>query len=347
MSPVRRPEQRVLTSGYVTLDLIVRDVIPQDYWDAVGGTCGNVSAFLAALGADVSLLARVGFDRRGRRLLSRLKATGVDVSQIERVERLPTPGIVVNIGGDNRKGHRFSFECPLCGSHLPKVGVVSSRRAKIVASQIEDYDVFFFDRATAATIALAEAARGAGLLVVYEPTSIPRTEYAHRATALSDVVKVSEQMNQSMDDWQPASGSSTRFITETLGERGVRFRHRLAGTWSKWTQLPAIKQCCISDTVGAGDWLTAGMLKALLDHSGDMDENAFRKALEFGQGLSALSLAFHGPHGALGALPPATIVHLAQEAALARVAPDVSSTTKARRWPAAPGHCRLCFSATV
>ena len=69
MTQIDGQKPRLLMAGYVTLDLIVRDLDEQDYWQSAGGTCGNVSVFSSALGADVSLLARVGEDQRGRLLL--------------------------------------------------------------------------------------------------------------------------------------------------------------------------------------------------------------------------------------------------------------------------------------
>lgn len=81
----RNRSPRLLTAGYLTLDLIVRDVIARDFWHAAGGTCGNVSVFSSSLGAEVSILARVGDDRRGKNLVKILVQTGVDIVGVERV----------------------------------------------------------------------------------------------------------------------------------------------------------------------------------------------------------------------------------------------------------------------
>ena len=42
MSKRSNERPRLLTAGYVTLDIIVRDLRAHDYWHAAGGTCGNV-----------------------------------------------------------------------------------------------------------------------------------------------------------------------------------------------------------------------------------------------------------------------------------------------------------------
>ena len=179
---------------------------------------------------DVSVLARVGEDQRGQRVVAGLASAGVDTSRIRRSVRVTTPGIVELIGHGG--AHRFTFECPICGTRLPKAATVLKGQAEVEVDSIGRFEAFFLDRATGATVRLAEAAREAGLLVVFEPTSIPRTVWAKRVAALSDIVKVSRLRlrNSLMDTWHPGRGASTKFIIETLGAHGARFR----GTITSW-----------------------------------------------------------------------------------------------------------------
>ena len=179
----RRRDPRVLSAGYVTLDLVARDIGSGDLWQSIGGTCGNVSAFASALGARVTILTRVGHDRRGRYLLASLRAADVDVSDVECISDLRTPGVVEFLRTDEFGGHRFAFLCPVCGTKLPKATVVSTRQARAMSERVEEFDAFFFDRASSATIRLAEAARDAGLLVVFEPTTVPRTDAARAGSS--------------------------------------------------------------------------------------------------------------------------------------------------------------------
>ena len=164
---------RLLTAGYLTLDLIVRDLAARDYWHSAGGTCGNVSIFSSALGLDVSLLARLGEDQRGQMILKDVTSAGVDSAGIERVPTLATPGIVELINGTPEGTHHFTHRCPACATRLPKQAPVSQRQAKTQVKSIQEFDAFFYDRATPATLLLAMAAREAGLLVVFEPPNIP------------------------------------------------------------------------------------------------------------------------------------------------------------------------------
>ena len=346
MSRCNGQRPRVLTAGYLTLDLIVRDLGDRDYWDAAGGTCGNVSVFASALGADVSILARVGEDQRGQRLLGNLTASGVNTARIERVARLRTPGIVELVRSTREGTHRFAFRCPVCDTQLPKAAVVSKREAEIHAKCIDNFDAFFFDRATSATVSLAEAAREAGLLVMFEPTSIPRTAWAERAAALSDIVKISRQPGNRMGTWQPTKGASTRLIIETLGSRGARFRVQSPRGWGEWQVLPAVAQSCIRDTAGAGDWLTAGLIVSLLPYTDAIAIDSIRASIEYGQRLSAISLAFDGPNGALTALGVPFIKQVARDTSPIQVPSLLSRPALPNRNRASSplDYCELCLS---
>ena len=346
MSPANSIRSRLLAAGYLTLDLIVRDVAAGDYWQAVGGTCGNVTSFTSALGLDVTILARVGEDARGELLLHSLTAARVGANQIERVPHLSTPAVVELVRGGANGSHRFRFECPRCEARLPKSAVVSMRRAKEVIQSIHEFDAFFFDRATSATVRLAEAARDAGLLVVFEPTAVPRTAVARRAASASDILKVSEQPNDAMGAWRPTRGASTRFIVETLGSRGLRFRARTPEGWRAWKEVPAAEQSHVRDTAGAGDWLTAGLIAALSGQEASLDVDIVGAALEYGQRLSAISLQFDGPSGALAALGAPAISRIASGDGPLQIPADFStSTSEQRSRPSVPaGHCDLCLT---
>ena len=307
MTQRRQGPPRLLAAGYLTLDMIVRDLAKGDYWHSAGGTCGNVSIFTSALGVEVSLLARMGKDQRARRILHYMDAAGVDTLNVEHNSALRTPGIVELIRDTAKGEHRFTHWCPLCEIRLPKQAVVSKGMAESVAKDIDQFDAYFFDRATSATISIARAAREAGLIVMFEPPSVPRTSRAKSAAALSDIVKISRRAGHNARDWISCSNGSTKFIIETLGPAGTRFREVSSGRPGEWVQLPAVTSTLIKDTAGAGDWLTAGLLAGLLLRRYTLSEDSIVDLIEYGQRLSAISIAFDGPSGALTALGAADI----------------------------------------
>ncbi len=259
-----------------------------------------------------------------------------------------TPGIVELVRNSRMGTHEFRFQCPACGTRLPKAAVVSRRRAEVEAKVIDRFDGFFFDRATSATVRLAEAAREAGLLVVFEPNTIPRGGFADRAAELSDIVKVSQQPSNRMGTWQPTSGASTKLIIETLGQRGVRFRVRSPRRWGAWRERPAPSQTCIRDTAGAGDWLSAGLIASLLMSADAITFDTVGASIEYGQRLSAISLAFDGPNGALATLGAPQIRQVANDSAPVRVDSLRSEPAlpNGNRPPKSSDYCDLCLSVT-
>ena len=344
-----RPKEktpRLLTAGYLTLDLIVRDLAARDYWHSAGGTCGNVSIFASALGLDVSLLARVGEDQRGHKVLSDVTAGGVNAAGIEQVPGLATPGIVELITGTPGGDHRFTHRCPACAIRLPKQAAVSHNRAKTQVKSIKQFDAFFFDRATSATLLLAAAAREAGLLVMFEPPSVPRTASALRASELSDIVKTSRRPGNRGPDWELRPDAATRFIVETLGPKGVRVRHRSSTRWGEWQNMSPFSPSQIKDTAGAGDWMTVGMLTNLLPRKEVIDMDSLLASIEYGQRLSAISIAFDSPAGALTTLGSSTIERIANGTALlpGPCNNQVRVSTRAGCTSTPSNYCNLCLT---
>ncbi len=333
---------RVLTAGYVTLDLIIRDLDRGDYWQSVGGTCGNVSVFASALGADVSILARIGHDLRGERLFGSIQKAGVNTTGIERVADFSTPAIVELVRGTRNKRHKFAFVCPSCGQRLPKAAVVSKQKSTKFAEVISEYDAFFFDRATPATVSLARAARNAGLLVVFEPNSVPKTALAESAASLCDILKIALTHNETHLRWRAIQGMTSQFIVETLGGEGVRLRTRSNLGEESLIALPPANQPCIRDEAGAGDWLSAGLIVALMAHPNPRDKDALLTAIDYGQRLSAISLAFDGPGGALTALGAPRIDQMARSNLPLRIPPGIYDNVKKPR-AHEPGRSNICF----
>lgn len=337
---------RLLSAGYLTMDTIVRDLSTGHYWHAAGGTSGNVSIFASALGIQTTMLARVGEDHRASHILRFLSEAGVDISHIETVSRLRTPGIVELIRGTPEGAHQFTYTCPGCQTRLPKDAVVSKRRAEAEAQTIDQFDALFFDRATPSTVRLAEAAHDAGLMVMFEPSSVPRTTIAENAAALSDIVKISLKPSQRPGQWHPPQEAHTRFIVETLGDQGVRVRSKLSQEWGPLQEWPAVPQEIIRDVAGAGDWLSAGILYSLLQVRDTITTVKLEQSIEYGMRLSAISLAFDGPQGALKALGAKAIKRISHSPHPCKVPYDEGAynTATANHTRERFQHCAICLT---
>jgi fructokinase len=158
------------------------------------------------------------------------------------------------------------------------------------------------DRLSRATLELAARASRTGALVVFEPSSRSDPKLFAEALSVAHVLKYSDQR---LNDAGGTMSAETSILLEvqTLGARGLRFRHRLSGAPSEWDELPAIDASNVVDTCGAGDWCTAGLLSRAAGDGRegfeDGGEDALVEALVYGQTLAAKNCEFEGARGAM------------------------------------------------
>lgn len=102
--PSEAPRLRVLVAGTLNMDTLLEtsNLPTEDSATIVdrvercpGGHAGNCSAALAALGLTVRILAMVGEDEDGDRLIADLEASGVDTASIRRSSTAPTGQVYI------------------------------------------------------------------------------------------------------------------------------------------------------------------------------------------------------------------------------------------------------------
>ena len=285
----------VVGTGLVALDA----VYPQDResWSAAGGSCGNVLALLAWLGWKAWPIARIGKDPAGDFLHAELRNLGVHTDYLFREENVGTPVIVHRIRKDKvgQAIHRFQFVCPECGGWLPRYRPVTLRQADEIDLGRRSADVFYLDRTSPAAVRLAQEAKNAGSLVVFEPSASGSDDHLRSIIEICDVLKYSNERLRSLPDLHEAR--EPRLIVETCGGSGLRFRWR-----GRWTDLAAFSVNSIEDTAGAGDWCTAGLLHSLVGKERAVTrwrKELIVKALQHGQALATINCLFSGARGAM------------------------------------------------
>ena len=348
---IRRNRIRILAAGYVPLDLIVTSRNPLILVRAAGGTCGNVTIILSRLGFRATLLAAIGSDPRGKYLRRDLENEDVDTTNLtERSDRV-TGAVVEFIAPDLRGGHRFTFKCPECGSTVRRSNLVTRAQSRQHIAQSAPFDVFFFDRATAATLELARQARRSDTLIVFEPHVIRPGPREEQAVALSDIVKYSAD-GRAPQGWTPAVKTDALLVVEILGNQGLRYRRRVEdGSWSSWHTMPGIGAANITDTAGAGDWCTAGIIHELLVRYKDRrwTRDSIEGALTYAQSLAAVSIGFPGPRGLLMHTNISTIKRIARHASQSGAVsnnsiPIVQRNQMSTTERGYDRRCRLCLS---
>ena len=295
--------------GFTVLDIIFKNGNKKPI-HAAGGTCANVISNLSYLGWSASIISRIGKDPAGDFILNDLLRSCVNTNYLVRESRVKTPRIIEALKTDEKiSSHKFSLRCPKCGTYLPRFR--SPTLVQINDLMNTDYtpNVFFFDRISPASMALARNFRENGSVVFFEPNSVKMTDELRSAAKISHIIKFSFDETKDKEDLIKFENELLScdiepiLIIKTLGKKGVCFKH-ISG--KKWKHQDSYQTLPILDSCGAGDWCSSGFIYALnlfstnkkielLDCMKDL--KTITQSLKFGQILASISLKYVGARG--------------------------------------------------
>lgn len=288
---------KIVGTGLIALDVLLRDESTAVY-SALGGSTGNVLAILAHLKWNGFPVAQIGADNAGGCIREEFKSLGSDTRFLINNDIVGTP-VIYQWPGEEEKTHRFSFACPFCGSKKRFSDYVCNHElVNAVTETVTSPQVFYFDRITPSALELAKVYRDRGAIIMFEPSEIRGDdEGMHNALTLAHILKYADDR---ISDLAKFDLSNVSVEIQTLGAKGLYFRAPSLTT--DWVELPAIKVPYISDTAGAGDWCSAGLLYYLFSNdkaipSSIFSHNNLCEALRFGQALSALNCMYEGARG--------------------------------------------------
>jgi ribokinase len=257
------------------MDLIARSPrIPQpgetilggDFCTAPGGKGANQAVAAARLGAQVSMVGRVGSDTFAQNLLASLAASGVDHRHVIQDAQAATGValIVVDDGGQNS-----IVVAPGANARLSPTDVDAARAAIAAAGVL----LLQLESPLEAVARAAELAHAHGVTVVLNPA--PARELPAELLALVDVL-VPNESETAILTGLPASGQAevqAAALLElgvgaallTLGERGALLA-RPEGT----KHVPAFRVTPV-DTTAAGDAFVGGFAAALAEEKSPIE----------------------------------------------------------------------------
>ena len=306
MSSATNP--KVYGTGLIALDLVVSWQPDVPIRCSTGGTCGNVLCILAWLGWDAFPIARMKRDGASEYIRNDMGRWGVHLDWTSCAPTTHTPMVVheILLTGETPE-HRFSWMCPYCGKRLPGFRPITVSSAHEVRPKVADASVFFFDRPSRGVLALAAEASSQGAVVVFEPSGRANGRLTAEAISLAHVVKYAH--GRSMDMCGSIDGGPNPLLeVHTLGDRGLRYRHRFerGGRLSTWIEQKPFCVPRLADACGAGDWCTAGLIamtagggQSGLRRVGAVGVHA---ALLYGQALAAWNCCFEGARGGMYAV---------------------------------------------
>lgn len=292
-------------TGLVALDVIVIENEASPPIICTGGTCGNVLLALRYLGFKAAPVSRLHDDTAGRLILEELRAWDVSTQHVTTGEDGTTPVIVETIRNQlgETPSHSFSWRCPYCGARFPGYKPVLAAEAETIAAAMRAPAVFFFDRVSRGAIILAARAAELGAVVAFEPSAVGDLSLFREAWSVSHVVKYSHERLVELPEGFEFNANQVLQV-ETLGSEGLCYRARFGKrVATPWRMLEALNAPAVTDTAGAGDWCTAGILHSLARSGAEGLRGTTPEQLEagvrFGQALAAWNCGYIGARGGM------------------------------------------------
>ncbi|HEY0814003.1 MAG TPA: PfkB family carbohydrate kinase [Pseudonocardia sp.] len=255
---------RILVVGDVALDVLVTPAaapvqgadVPARIRTRPGGAGANTAAWLAHLGADATLAARVGDDHAGRAAAADLAAAGV-ATHLAVDPDAATCTVVALLGSADRTllSDRGAA-AHLAPADLPGV-------AGFDHLHVSGYVLLSASSRPAGLAALA-AARGGGLTTSVDPQVAPALAAPGRAAAFLDDVHGVDLLLPNADELRALGGEAAVLrrvgaVVTSAGADGASWADG-SGRWS----VPACPTD-VADATGAGDAFDAGVLVSWLN----------------------------------------------------------------------------------
>lgn len=290
---------RIVVVGSLMMDLVVRaprlpvpgeSLLSHSFQTSPGGKGANQAVAAARLGASVEMVGRVGRDRFGEILRSRLEEAGAGTSHVSIDPEIGT-GVAVPIVLDS--GDNAILAVPQANLNLGVADIEAARGVITGADML----MLNFESGMEAVEAAARIATGARVPILLNPAPIAphsplllamaHTLVANEVEAAAIIPEAGGDHARELKDLQRIAPR----VVVTLGADGL-VGGDLEGTFA----LPAFPVTPV-DSVGAGDAFCAALAVRLCEGAG------LREAARFASAAGALATTKEGAQGALPTRP--------------------------------------------
>ena len=290
---------RIVVLGGINIDLIGlapripapgETVIGDDFYTTPGGKGGNQAVAAARLGADVSMIGRVGGDIFGPGLLDDLRNDGIDVTGVA-VDPDRSSGVAVILLDSERQNRIVAVygANAACDEEQFRAACLAMDGADALLLQQEtDVEV---------SLAAAEYARAHGVMVVWDPAPVRALNV--EAYSNVDVLTPNQTEVEALCGIEVVDVDSARRAAVDLVEKGIPTAIVKLGelgvcyaTSEGSGHVPSFEVEPV-DTVAAGDAFGAGVAVAL-GEGVPLDE-----AVRFGCAAGALAVTRAGAQAAM------------------------------------------------
>lgn len=292
-------EYHVVVVGGVNTDYLVKgERLPsrgetlegETFQEAPGGKGANQAVAVARLEGRVALVARIGTDGRGTRMLDQLLAERVDVTHVHRDDEATTGVALIMV---DHSGEKQILTAPGANRRLDETDVRAAREAiassRVLLAQLEV-------PLTAVRLAL-ELAKAAGVRTVLDPA--PAVPLSEDVLQLLDVIRPNASEAETLTGVPVRDRASAARAARVLLSRGVGAVVVQAGkagnllvTRDEERFLPRIPVESV-DATGAGDAFAAAVAVGLAE------ERSLTEAAAMGSAAAALATTKLGAQAGL------------------------------------------------
>jgi ribokinase len=251
---------QIVVVGSSNTDMVVRvphlprpgeTVLGGQFAQVPGGKGANQAVAAARLGADVTLIARVGQDALGEETIHNLQAEGIHTEHIGRDPDFPT-GVAL-IGVDETTGENAILVAPGANAALTVADI--DRAASLIQSA--DVLVCQMEVRLDVVIAALETAHKAGVLTILNPApAAPLPDYAWEYVSV--LTPNRSELQALGNDAQHLLQQGVGSLAVTLGAEGIQLV-----TDQGEQHIPGQAVSSVADTTAAGDCFTGALAVAL------------------------------------------------------------------------------------
>ncbi len=276
---MKGPRPRIAVVGSFVVDLVFKvkrrpgpgeTMLADDFGMFLGGKGFNQAVGARRLGADVSMVGRIGDDVFGDMFMAKLEQEGIDSS---RVTRDPKAGTAIASPVIDASGQNSIIAAPRANMRVTPADVL------VAEEQIAAADVLMlqFEIPTATSKRAAEIARKHGTMVLLDPAPVEHG-FERFAAPIDYVVPNEIEAHMLTGRMTPEEAGAVllpetrRGVVVSLGEQGAMAIDRAA-----LLRFPAYKVKVV-DTTGAGDAFRAGLAVKIAEGASLADAVRFANA---------------------------------------------------------------------
>jgi ribokinase len=272
-------------------------ILAKSFKKISGGKGANQAVAASRLGANVSMIGKLGNDGNGDEIYKCLQSDGINTQNILRDDVNPTGMAIISV---NAEGNNSIVVVSGSNMNITKEDIQKYRETIINCEVI----VAQFETPVESTIEAFKIARKSGVMTVLNPA--PASEIDDELMSLTDIIIPNETeaksiTNVKVEDEKTAKKAAEKFLNKgvqyviiTLGDKGAVLISK-----EQSILVPAYKVNAV-DTTAAGDGFIGALVTKLNISEEHKDMfNALKEAIQFANKVSSLIVQKQGAQTSL------------------------------------------------